>query len=84
MTAVEPRWVFDTNTLLSALLFANSIPGQAFVSAQVGGHILASLETATELSEVLFRSKFDRYITREERESFLIAYLREAIIVDIN
>ena len=83
MSAPESRWVFDTNATVSALLFEKSVPGQAFHAALACGTILLSREAIVELSEVLGRKKFDRYLTREEREQFLANLVREATIVEI-
>jgi putative PIN family toxin of toxin-antitoxin system len=81
---LEPqRYVFDTSAVVSALLFEQSVPGRAFYAALDRGEILLSQATATELTEVLSRKKFDRYVTREEREQFLVMLLREATVVEI-
>jgi PIN domain len=77
-----PRYVFDTSVVVSALLFEQSVPGQAFYAALDRGEILLAQATATELAEVLSRKKFDRYLTREEREQFLVVLLREATVVE--
>lgn len=79
----EPRYVFDTSAVVSALLFEQSVPGRAFSAALDQGEILLSPATFAELSEVLGRTKFDRYLTREEREQFLALLLREATVVEI-
>ena len=36
------RFVFDTNVIISAVLFNNSVPGQAFIRALNHGRILVS------------------------------------------
>lgn len=77
------RFVFDTNVIISALLFKHSNPGQALRLVLKSGDILLSLETLGELSEVLSRAKFDRYLTKEEREEFLIALVERAILVEV-
>jgi putative PIN family toxin of toxin-antitoxin system len=79
----KPRYVFDTNVTVSAALFEKSLPGQALHAALNRGELLVSRETLAELAEVLGREKFDRYLTREEREEFLIKAVREAVVVDI-
>src|SRR5438105_2837669 len=81
--SLEPRYVFDNNAVVSALLFEQSVPGQAFHAALDRGGILLSQATFAELTEVLGRKKFDRYVTREEREQFLALLLREATVVEI-
>ena len=79
----EERYVFDTNVIISALLFSTSAPGQAFVRALGHGTILVSQSLVEELSDVLGRDKFDHYVTREERENFLESLIRESEVVEI-
>jgi len=77
------RYVFDTNVIISALLFEQSKPAQAFRAALDRGEILLSLPILKELNEVLSREKFNRYLLLEERERFIIALLRESTLVDV-
>jgi putative PIN family toxin of toxin-antitoxin system len=77
------RYVFDTNVIVSALLFENSKPAQAFRYVLANGEILLSLELLEELNEVLGRKKFNRYVNPEEREEFLEALIERAILVEI-
>lgn len=77
------RYVFDTNVLVSALLFTQSTAGQALLRALDRGNILVSLASLQELRVVLNRPKFDRYVTREDRDLFLAALVRESVLVDI-
>jgi putative PIN family toxin of toxin-antitoxin system len=79
----EPRYVFDTSAIVSALLFETSVPGQALHAALGRGRILISQASTAELREVLGRRKFDRYLTAEEREQFLLLLVREAIAIEI-
>lgn len=79
-----PRYVFDTSAVVSALLFEQSVPGQAFSAALNRGVILLSSATAAELAEVLSRKKFDRYLTHQEREQFLVMLLLAATVVEIS
>ena len=83
MSSPDLRWVFDTNVIISAVLFEQSVPGRALYAALDRGTLLLSQATAAELGEVLAREKFDRYLTREERDQFLCKLLAEATIVDI-
>lgn len=76
------RYVFDTNTLVSALLFEDSTPAQAFRRALNRGDILVSSSTLEELAEVLQREKFDRYVTASEREEFLEAFVERATFIE--
>ena len=75
--------VFDTNTLVSAALSKQSVSRKAFEKAVDLGGILASLETIQELNEVLFRSKFDKYVSVEERQLFSINYLAVVKVLPI-
>ena len=77
------RAAFDTNVLVSAALFGNSVPGQALRHVLRQGRVLISDETVTELAEVLGRPKFDRYVTAEERGAFLQALIHEAELIEI-
>src|SRR5437899_500881 len=47
------------------------------------GLIVTSTSTFSELSEVLRREKFDRYVTAKEREKFLVRFLEEARLVAV-
>jgi uncharacterized protein len=78
------RFVFDTNILVRAALLNDSTAGQAFRKARQLGEVLSSVATAEELNEVLGRQKFDRYITREDRERFLSAFIRVALVIEIS
>ncbi len=76
-----PRYVFDANVIISAILFNGSVPGRAFFGALDRGQLLMSRELAEELRDVLSRKEFDRYLTREERERLLVAIIRQAELV---
>jgi putative PIN family toxin of toxin-antitoxin system len=77
------RIVWDTNVLVSAVLFPRSIPGQALRRAREMGVLLATRELVMELRAVLARPKFDRYLTAEVRDEFLAAYVVEAEFVPV-
>ncbi len=79
----DPRCVFDTNVLISALLFDASKPAQAFFAVLRNGEMLLSADVISEISEVLGREKFRRYVTEEERERFLRNLLQEAKLIEI-
>jgi putative PIN family toxin of toxin-antitoxin system len=66
------RLVLDTNTLVSRMLLPAGVAGRAVDKALSEGILLASEATLTELSEVLSRPKFDRYVSIEERRQFLL------------
>lgn len=77
------RVVLDTNTLISGVLLADSVPGQAVRQAVTDDQLLMSEESLYELADVLSRKKFDRYISVEDREEFVRLVLRVAEIVPI-
>lgn len=77
------RYVFDTNIIVSALLFNASKPGLAFLHALDSGRILTSAAFLTELQDVLSRPKFNRYVEPDQRERFLVEFVRMAHLVEI-
>lgn len=79
----KPRYVFDTNTIVSGFLFHKSNPSHALQKALERGQVLFSMEVAQELAEVLRRNKFDRYVRRKTREEFLRALIEEAVFIEI-
>jgi len=79
----KPRFVFDTNAIISALLLKQSVSRRAFDKALDEGEILVSVETIDELNRVLGREDFTRYVTEEERLEFLAVLLREARLVEV-
>ena len=78
------RFVFDTNTLVSAALFARSTPRQAFDAALNRGELLTSESCLAELNQVLHRPKFARYLTPFEADLFINQYSLKATVVDVN
>ncbi len=79
----EPRFVFDTNVVISALLLKPSVARQAFDKAVQAGKLLVSRATIEELNDVLRRKGFERYVTEEERMEFLGAFVRDGILIEI-
>ena len=77
------RIVFDSNVLVSALLFSDSIPSRAFLGALDLGTVLISNALMEELSRVLRRDRFDRYLTRKERDQFLESLILESELIEI-
>lgn len=80
--AEAERYVFDTNTLISAALIVDSTPGRALRLALARGALLSSAETLAELVDVLSRPKLDRYLTQGEREEFLEALVERIELVE--
>ena len=79
----DPRLVFDTNVVVSAVLFLATVPARALELGQAVGRLLVSDETAEELRRVLMRTKFDRYVRSDERARFLGRVLDDAMLVEI-
>jgi putative PIN family toxin of toxin-antitoxin system len=77
MTRIR-RVVLDTSTLVSAALRIGSVPHQALLQALASCDVCASIETLAELERVLGRKKFDRYLDRESRLSFVALMRRHA------
>jgi len=81
--ATNPRFVFDTNAIVSAALLRRSVTRQALDKALEEGELLVSRATVEELNDVLRREAFERYVSEEERIQFLTALVREAILIDV-
>lgn len=67
----DRKLVIDTNLWISRLLLPGGIAARAVDHALAWGTPLMSEETLVELADVLTRSKFDRYVSREDRQHFL-------------
>ncbi len=65
------RFVIDTNVLISAVLLGGSVPAQWLHHVVRHGRLVFSDTTFTELETRLWRPKFDRYVTTEDRKSLL-------------
>jgi putative PIN family toxin of toxin-antitoxin system len=78
------RFVFDTNVLVSALLFEHSKPSRAVEAALQHGDLLISAETMQELADVLRRDQFDRYVKRSLREAYLNTLIRQALLLPVD
>jgi uncharacterized protein len=64
-------FVFDTNSLVSALIVPNSVSRLSLKKADDSGILIFSGETLAELTDVLIRSKFDKYLSLEERLEYI-------------
>jgi len=81
--ASDLRVVIDTNVVVSAVLLPRSTPRQAFDRAIEKSQLLLSNPILAELSDVLARPKFDRYIPARLRAEFLAALIDKAELVTI-
>lgn len=78
------KFVFDTNILVSAALFATSIPRKVFDTAVLQGELLTSDSCLAELNQVLHRPKFSRYLTPLEADLFINQYSLKATSVVVS
>ena len=72
------RYVFDTNALVSAVLFEGGKPSQALRLALQKGTVLLSQPTFEEVDEVLAREQFGRYLPLEDRAAFVEALVERS------
>jgi putative PIN family toxin of toxin-antitoxin system len=77
------RVVFDTNVLISGLLSTTSTPAQALELAIRRDKMVATFETLRELMTKLLEPKFDRYVSRERRDSLLLRLSPLVEIVEV-
>lgn len=77
------RFVFDTNVLISAFLFSQGKPRQALEHSQNIGIILFSSFIFSELNEVLYRPKFDKYLSVETRQELLEDLMQTVQFIDV-
>lgn len=83
MTTESVRIVIDSNVIVSALLIKQSIARQAFDLALQKGELLQSTYTLAELHETLGRRKFDKYISVDDRQRFLMVLAQTTTLVEI-
>lgn len=76
------RVVLDTNVVLSGLLFPGANPSQVLLKAQ-NFQLLGSDATLLELSEVMNRQRFDRYLERSLRQQLVAEYMNACEAVPI-
>ena len=77
------RFVLDTNILISALLVKNSTPFKVIKIVETIGVTLYSSETLQEINQVLKRKKFDKYLTSEEKQEFIVKLVKKSELVKI-
>lgn len=81
LTRTRPRFVFDTNVIVSAFLVEDGKPATAVDLALTHGILLLSPEPGEELENVLSRSKFDRFLSKEARLKELAAFVEDTLVV---
>jgi putative PIN family toxin of toxin-antitoxin system len=80
----ENLLVLDANVFVSAIISSSSKARQAFDRCVDTGIILMSDPVFSEISEVLLRPKFDRYIDRAKRQNFIEDLLKIVNFVEID
>ena len=83
MSFAHKRVVFDTSTLIGALLFPRSQHAQAFRDVITRHQAVASAETMQELVDVTSRPKFDRYRAVADRAEFVRRYAEVVEMVTV-
>ena len=78
------RVVFDTSTLIGAMLKPNSVPRHALLRAVDRCQICATDATLEELRTVLQRPKFERYLALAQRLNFLDLVMRYVRRVEVD
>jgi putative PIN family toxin of toxin-antitoxin system len=78
------RFIADTNILLSSLFISGSTTFKALEKASSKGSLLFSDDTFLEFELVLFRKKFDKYFSKEERLQIIEKFYTEAVFVQVS
>ncbi len=77
---MSERIVFDTSTLVGAVLRPESVPDLALRKALQFSEVCVSVETLAELEMVLDRAKFDRYTERQRRHIFMESFRSDCFL----
>ncbi len=77
------RFVIDTNVLVSSILIEKSPADQAFKKIRSLGNLLFSESTLQELQEILQRPKFNKYVSYQIRNQFMMKLKLEAETITI-
>jgi putative PIN family toxin of toxin-antitoxin system len=81
--AETKRIVIDTSLAISAAILPNSISAKAFSLALKNFQLVASDSTLAELVDVIYRPKFNKYLSDEARLEFLTLYAQSSEIVSV-
>lgn len=80
---MKQRVVFDTSSLVGAILRSGSVPYQALSVAFDFCELCVSAETLAELERVLARPHFVRYVSMEARLAFIEIIRSEATLIEV-
>lgn len=75
------KFVFDTNSLISAILLQNSISAKALNHALNIGRIVISEPVLIEFEDVIFRKKLDKYFLNDAERLEAINKIEENSII---
>lgn len=84
MITHKKKYVIDTNVIISRLMIPNSNPTKAVQYVLNNGMLLLSDEIIEEIDKILFKSKFDKYLSLESRKLFLEGLIMIAQKIDID
>lgn len=76
--------VLDTNILVSAALFQRSTSATVLIEAVRYFQVVQSEETWAEFMDVIHRPKFHRYLTPDERQSFIQTLIQVTRFVEVH
>lgn len=76
------RVVFDCNVLISALIRADSAPGQAFDRARNHCDLITSEACLSEIRRTFYKEKLRKYFSREEVDMFLEVFRTVVQVVE--
>ena len=79
----DKAFVFDTNILVSAMLFPVSVPALALKKAFSIGTVVVSEDGMEELSRVITDEKFEKYSSFSKRQMFLLDFEDAASFVQV-
>lgn len=77
------RIVVDTNLAISAAILKNSVSNKAFSLALKHFQLVSSESTLAELVDVIYRPKFNKYLTDQTRLEFLTLVAQASEIVNV-
>ena len=76
-------FIFDTNTLISAYILANSKSRRAYIKAFDTGIVICSIATFDEFAETIVRLKFEKYLPLDKRVSAIKEFLAKAALINV-
>lgn len=74
-------FVINTNVLISAFILPGSAARKALNKARKEGFLIVSDESANELTEVLIRPKFDKYLSLDIRLEIIDDFISLACFI---